>query len=67
MSEIELLENALAKQRQQIQELKDIIETYESIIKDYIVERKDEMSDNEELWQKYINGELNAEASEDRN
>jgi hypothetical protein len=66
MSEIELLQNALIKQRQYIQELKDIIETYESIIKDYIVERKDEMSDNEELWQKYINGELNAETSENR-
>jgi hypothetical protein len=66
MSEIELLQNALVKQRQYIEELKDIIETYESIIKDYIVERKGEMSDNEELWQKYINGELNAETSENR-
>lgn len=56
--EIEMMKNTITHQRQYIQELKDLLDSYEDIIKEHIAIRRSEMNDNKDLWQKYIDGEL---------
>jgi hypothetical protein len=56
--EIEVLKNTIIHQREYIQELKDVLDSYEDIIKEHIAIRRAEMKLNKDLWQKYIDGEL---------
>jgi len=61
MTEIEILNEALLKQNRYIEELKNIIETYEYLVQEYLIRKPAEMAENEELWKKYITGELNGD------
>jgi hypothetical protein len=56
--EIEVMKNTIIHQREYIQELKDVLDSYEDIIKEHIAIRRAEMKLNKDLWQKYIDGEL---------
>lgn len=58
MNEIDKLNELLFKQQQYIKELKDIIEIYESLVQEYLIRKPAEMSENEDLWKKYLSGEL---------
>lgn len=58
MTEIDKLNELLFKQQQYIKELKDIIEIYESLVQEYLIRKPAEMSENEDLWKKYLSGEL---------
>jgi hypothetical protein len=61
MNELEVMQEIILKQRQYINELKNIIETYESLVQEYLIRKPAEMAENEELWKKYITGELNGD------
>ena len=61
MNELEVMQEVILKQRQYIKELKDIIETYESLVQQHLVRKPSEMVDNEDLWKKYLSGELNGD------
>jgi hypothetical protein len=61
MNELEVMQEVILKQRQYIKELKDIIETYESLVQEHLVRKPAEMADNEDLWKKYLSGELNGD------
>jgi hypothetical protein len=58
MTELEKLNDLLFKQQQYIKELKDIIEIYESLVQEHLIRKPVEMSENEDLWKKYLSGEL---------
>jgi hypothetical protein len=61
MNELEVMQEVILKQKQYIKELKDIIETYESLVREHLVRKPAEMGDNEDLWKKYLSGELNGD------
>jgi ElaB/YqjD/DUF883 family membrane-anchored ribosome-binding protein len=56
--ELDLLRETVIQQKKYIQDLKDLLDTYEDIVKEHIATHKSEMDENRELWQKYLDGDM---------